>query len=300
MLNTPYPLAIVAEALDFDPRLAAFAARKLGYDGMLFRARLRTLDLTELSGTGRREFLGVLRASNLSLTGLQFDLDDKGIGPSADLDQVLHRVNQLLETAAGLHAPVICIDLGPLPAPPAPPAKPRVSPQQAGLILLPDFSDPAPRPAPLPPASAFDAPFAAAIDQAMREFGQLADKYKTVLAFRSDLSEFAALQRALSAANCPWFGVDFDPTAVLRDAWDSDETFSQLGSLIRHVRARDAVVGADRRTKPVVVGAGSINWAKVYAYLNDAGYHGPVTVDPIQLPDRHRASVAAASFLRAL
>jgi len=299
MATTSYPLAVVAEALDFDPRLACASARKLGYDGLLFRPRLRTLDLTELSNTGRREFLSVLRASNLSLTGFQFDLDDKGIGPAADLDQVLHRVNKLLETAAGLHAPVVCVDLGPLPAPPAAPVKPRVSAQQAGLIVLPDFSGSAPS-VPTAAASPFDAPFAAAVDQAMREFGQLADKYKTVIAFRSDLAEFAALLRALSAADCPWFGVDFDPTAVLRDAWDADETFSQLGSLIRHVRGRDAVVGADRRTKPAVVGMGSVNWSKVYAHLNDADYHGPVTVDPIQLADRSGAAMIAGNFLRAL
>ena len=121
-----------------------------------------------------------------------------------------------------------------------------------------------------------------------------------IVAFRSDLASFAALERALRQADCPMFGVDLDPVAVLRDAWDADEVFSRLGGLIRHVRGRDAVRGADRRTKPAAVGAGATDWEQLLSYFDEAGYAGWITVDPLELPDRPAAAAGAREVLSKL
>jgi sugar phosphate isomerase/epimerase len=117
---------------------------------------------------------------------------------------------------------------------------------------------------------------------------------------RSELASFAALERALRAANCPWFGVDLDPVAVLRDRWDADEVFGRLGPLVRHVRGRDAVVGHDKRTKPAAIGQGSTPWEQILALLDEAGYNGWLTVDPLELPDRIAGATHALSYLSSL
>jgi sugar phosphate isomerase/epimerase len=107
-----------------------------------------------------------------------------------------------------------------------------------------------------------------------------------MLAIRSDLSSFAAIENAIRPTGCPWLGVDFDPVALLRDAWTIDEVFSRLGSLIRHVRGRDAIKGSDRRTKPALLGSGSVDWKQLLSNLDEAGYRGWITLDPHELTDR--------------
>ncbi|HEY2584363.1 MAG TPA: TIM barrel protein [Tepidisphaeraceae bacterium] len=121
-----------------------------------------------------------------------------------------------------------------------------------------------------------------------------------MLAFRSELSSFASLELALRQAACPWFGVDLDPVALLRDEWEADEFFSRLGPLVRHVRARDAVGGAGRRTKPAVVGQGSVPWEAVLGNLDQTGYQGWMTLDPVELTDRVGAAVAGVKYLRSV
>ena len=231
-------LAVVASAFSNDPRTAPAVARKAGFTGLLFDARGNALDVTELSGTGRREFRHLLGAQDQQLVGLRHDLGSKGLGPGADVDRELSRFQKVMEAATGLGAPLVCVDVGPLPVPvETEPPKPKVTAELAGLILLPTSMSEAAKPQAAPaPAAPPDPAFVSQVDAAMVELGRLADRTSTVLAFRSGLSPLSALERALRAADCPWFGVDLDPAAVLGDAWDLDETFSRLGPHVRHVR----------------------------------------------------------------
>jgi sugar phosphate isomerase/epimerase len=119
-----------------------------------------------------------------------------------------------------------------------------------------------------------------------------------MLAVRSDLAGFDSLLAVIDRSRCPWVRVDLDPVAILRDPWPIDEIFSRAGSLISHVRARDALVGADKRTRPAAIGQGSTDWQELLAALDAAGYHGWVTVDPTELPDRRAAAVNALAMLR--
>lgn len=217
------------------------------------------------------------------------------------MDQVLARLDAVMEAAAGMLSPLVCVDLGMLPEPPPTvKPKPKVTPELAGLILLPTAADvqgareaearqPVQRPV--------DPAFESQVDGALSELGRRADRYSVTVAIRTELASFAALERALRQAHCPWFGVDLDPVSLLRDAWDVDEIFSRLGSEIRHTRARDAIVGSDRRTKPAVVGQGSVNWSQLFSNLEGAGYVSWITIDPTELLDRPSAIAAARKHL---
>src|SRR5687768_10269461 len=174
-------LAVVASAFSNDPRTAPAVARKAGFRGLLFDARGGGLDVTELSGTGRREFRHLLGAQDQQLVGLRHDLGSRGLGPGADVDRELSRLQKVMEAATGLGAPLVCVDLGPLPVPvEVEPPKPKVTPELAGLILLPTSATEAAKPqtAPAPPP---DPAFVSQVDAAMVELGRLADRTSTVL-----------------------------------------------------------------------------------------------------------------------
>jgi sugar phosphate isomerase/epimerase len=297
-------LAVVAAALSQDPRAVPARAREAGFRGVLFDAYSPSLNIPDLSASGRREFRQLLSAQDRELVGLQWDAGANGFGPGADVDQALARLDRVMEAAAGLLVPLVCVEVGPLPEPP-PSAKPRpqVAAEQAGLILIPSAGDigslvnphpEAQRPSETRPP---DPAFVSQVDGALAEVGRRADRYGVTLAFRSELASFAALERVIQKCACPWFGVDLDPVMMLRDEWDADEIFSRLGSLVRHVRARDATRGSNRRTKPAVVGKGAVNWGELLANLDQAGYAGWITVDPLELPDRVAAAVAAREVL---
>jgi sugar phosphate isomerase/epimerase len=293
-------LAVVASALSTDPRTAPRLARVAGFAGLLFDARWGALDITELSLTGRREFRHMLSAQDQQLVGLRYDVGSKGLGPGADVDRELARLSRVMEAATGLGAPLVCVDLGPLPVPVATEApKPKVTPDMAGLILLPTANEGA-KPQAAAPASPSDPAFVSQVDAALVELGRLADRTSTVLALRSELSPMSAAERALRVADCPWFGVDLDPASVLADTWELDEVFSRLGSFVRHVRGRDAVGGAGGRTKPAVVGRGDTDWTHLLSNLDGAGYAGWITIDPLELPDRAAAAAAARSHLSSI
>ena len=301
MPNERFPLAVVATAVSQDPRLAPVRSRDAGFAGLLFDAYSPALNVPDLSDSGRREFRHLLSAQDQRLVGLRWDAGPKGIGPGADVDQVIERLDRVMEAAAGLTTPLVCADLGPLPEPPPDvKPKPKVTPGMAGLILLPTAADVAAAKEPEAQQSAHRPPdpaFVSQVDAALVELGRRADRYNVTVAFRSELASFAALERALTQARCPWFGVDLDPVSVLRDDWDLDELFSRLGNVVRHVRARDAVRGADRRTKPAAVGRGNIDWGQLLGNLEGAGYVSWITVDPLELPDRAAAAGAARKHL---
>ena len=299
MDNSAQKLAIISTTFEQDPRRALIAARSNGFTGIEFDAISPTLDLTELSQTGRREFRHMLVASDLTLVALRADTGRKGFARDADIDRLLARLTQVFEAAKALVVrPLVCIDIGALPEPPTPTApKPTITPEQAGLIIIPTSPPPPPpqesRPVPAPDPAAI-----AHVDAILHELCTRADRVGVTLAVRSDLSSYAALDRAITAAACPWFGIDLDPVAILRDNWTADEIFSRLGHQIRHVRARDAIVGADKRTKPAPIGAGSTNWPEFLNNLEASNYSGWLTIDPLELPDRRAAAIAGAAHLR--
>src|SRR5512144_472442 len=102
MPNERIRLAVVAPAVATNPRLAPARSRELGFSGLLFDAYSSSLDIPGLTATGRREFRHVLSAQDQQLVGLRWDTGPKGLGPGADVEQALSRLDRVMEAAAGL------------------------------------------------------------------------------------------------------------------------------------------------------------------------------------------------------
>ena len=290
-MSTPLSkrISILSDGLSSDVRQASQTARSMGFGGILFNVQTPQLSIPELSQTGRREFRHTLAAQELKLVGLAASLGPDGLGPKADVDRVIDHLDRAMRAAVDLAAPLLCLDLGPL-AEPAREAKPRpkITPEQAGLIILP-AEEPAVEPSPASQAPV-DQTLLTAVNTAMLELCNRAERYGCTIALRSSLASFAAIEHVIAAARCPWLGVDLDPVEMLADAWDIDEIFSRLGALIRHVRARDALSGTDHRTRPVVIGNGNVDWPSLLWHLDQSGYHSWLTIYPMELTDRLAAA----------
>src|ERR1700685_136981 len=142
-------LAVVAAAFGAEPRAAIQAARAAGFSAVQLDSRTNSLDLTTLSGSGRRELRSILRSHDLSLASVRIDLGPKGLGPGADVDAVLSRLDSVLQATVGLGVPLLCVDLGPLPS---------------ALAKNPDPN----------------------FDRALMDLGGLGDRYSVAVAFRSE------------------------------------------------------------------------------------------------------------------
>jgi sugar phosphate isomerase/epimerase len=288
--------AVTAATFSAEPREAIDAARRAGFAGIAFDAVTPAFDSTTLSDTGRREFRSLLASFDLTAVALQVSVGSKGFGPSADLDRLLSQFDRVLQATASMPGAMLCADLAALPEPATPPAvRPVITPEQAGLILIPGVPE-ATVPTPVVPPP--DPEFISSVHTALAAVGALADRYSIPVAWRTELSSFAALDRALAAARCPWFGVDLDPVAVLRDEWPMDAVFDRLGQSVRHVRGRDAIAGTAHRTRPSAVGRGDTKWDRLLADLDGAGYTGWITFDPVELTDRRAAAAAGLRYLK--
>jgi sugar phosphate isomerase/epimerase len=291
-------LSVIASALSDDVRKIPRLARVARFNGLLFDVWSNALNIPELSQTGRREFRQLLAAEDQQLVGLQMDLSATGLSKSADIDRQIERIEKAMQAAASLQSPLLCIDLGQLPRPQiVQKPKPAIDPQAAGIIIIPSMSAPA---APMENSPPPDAAHISLVQSAMSEIGNRAERHGVTIACSTSLGGFAELHETIVAARCPWFGVDLDTVSVLRDEWSRDEIFSAVGSLIRHVRARDAIVGSDRRTKAAVIGRGNLDWSEILGAIDESGYHGFITVDSIELTDRNAGAMQARSFLRAI
>jgi sugar phosphate isomerase/epimerase len=162
---------VIAGVISPDARAAVEAARQAGFAGLQFDAIGPSLDLTALSGTGRREFRHVLKQQDEVLIGLRTEVGVHGLESERDVDRIIWRLDKILETAAGLAAPLVCLDIGPLPPP-----------DKMAIIAAP-----------------------------LIELGECADRYGVIVALRSESSGMDAVLSAIALAACPWFGIDFDP-----------------------------------------------------------------------------------------
>lgn len=301
MAGSPFRFAVAVTTLGTDPRTSVPAARQLGFSGVQFDARNAGLDLTALSGTGRREFLHILSSQGQELAALRAVVGPRGFGPDADVDQQLDTLGKVVEASAALAARLVCVDVGQLWEPPVEVApRPRISQEQAGVILIP----PPPTPIRVPESPADSSPKSSALSESTRSalmaLGGLADRFGVIVVFRSELASMAALDHVLREVNCPWFGIDLDPAAMLRDRWNFDEILSRLGALVRHVRGRDAVRGTDHRTRATVIGHGDVKWPQLLGDLETGGFSGWISVDPIDLIDRAGAAASAVKYLKGL
>ncbi len=292
-------ISLIASALSMPIRQIPRAARQAGFDGLAFGIISPLIDLTQLSATGQRDFRHLLASENQQLSGIFIKVGAKGLLPGSDVDQALDQLDEAFRVARALGGVQVCVDLGPLPPVDQPASvRPKITDAMMGMLILPKTSE---NPTEAVPAARKANP--ASVDQVSRAMGSIAERvnrHGVFVAFQSELSGFASLLSAVSAPGCPWFGVQLDPVAVLKDDWTLDEVLSRAGVMVSHLRARDALSGNDRRTQPMPIGEGSTDWPALLAGLDACGFQGWATIDPLDLPDRAGGARTGLASLRSV
>ena len=312
---TGLTFAVTAASLSADLRVAAPAARRLGFAGLLLDATSPAVRAMKSSATAAREVRHVLSSAEQRPVAVRADLTGRGLLAGADVTRALSSAESAMDAArklagpgvTGSAVPVVCIDLGPLPNPPRPPTDPSAPPPAPatgrvsdpfGLLVMPTAADVArlagPRAAELAPPDPADAD---ALASALPELAARADRHGVTLALSATLAPLAALEHALKVADAPPLAVNLDPAALQSDALSPEAFFDRLGPLVRHVRARDAARGTAGRSRPAPVGTGDVDWPELLALLRDADYRGAVTLDPADLPAPRRAAASGLAVL---
>jgi sugar phosphate isomerase/epimerase len=253
-------IGIRLESLGLPVRRALHEAGRLGVTGVQVDA-VGDLSPQNLSQTGRREFVHLLRGHNLELTALGLPLR-RGLDVAENQDQRIDEVRQAL---------ALSYDLGP-----------RIVIVQAGKI----------------PEDGNDPRFFR-FQEALLALAQAGDRFGTVLALETGLESGQALRRFLDGIDTEALAVNFDPANLLMNGFDVLASLSALQGRIVHVHARDArLAGTSHQETPL--GGGDIEWMSLLAGLEEGDYHGWLTIERESGENRLADVAAGVAFLRRL
>ena len=255
-----------------DVRTALPPVRRAGFDGISLAAdRLRP---RELSQSGRREVRSLLSRYELAGAFLRVTLPGKGLTPDADVEHFLDDLRTGAELARDCAFAGVACDLGRIPrAEDIPPPKKPVTPEMAGLILLPETVQ-TPEDAPRPLSSA-EKSHAAMAAEVLREAGNRLDRIGTPVAFSATLAGTHDLVALLRSAGCPLFFRELDPASSVEEG---PASLVAIKPAVLHVRGTDAQA-VSGKTRPAAPGQGDANWPELLEALRDADYTGFITVE---------------------
>ncbi len=317
--------ALRLAALGGDLRGAVTAAARLGYSAVALDVVTRELDLTMLSVSALREVQAIAARHAVGVSALWLDLPATYLGPKCDLDQLLARVRAAAETARGLNASAVVVQLGLVQAQAQPSAgvtdgargemDKALAAAGVGLggfgLILPTPEEVArlvqrPRAtgAAASPPAASSAEVASLGPVAMRELAAIADHYRLTVAVAAAQSPCLDLAAAVSAAKCKWLVAAADTLAVTADGVTPEaflvKASSGSGEGGAVVVARDGMVGPGGRVQEVFVGEGHVAWTEWAEALRGLSKGGSAVgvYDPTGLADRLAASRVALARMR--
>lgn len=255
-------IGIRLESLGLQLRRALVEAARLGVPGVQVDAA-GDLSPSELSQTGRRAFLHLLRGHNLELTALGCPWP-RGLEAVAEQELRLQHVQKVL---------ALSIDLGP-----------RVVIVQAGA----GYDKP-------------ESPHGALLREFLLTAGHYGDQVGARLALDTGLVSGAALAVLLRGLDTGGLGTNLNPANLLEHRFDPYESAHALQGYILHSNAKDVrSCSPSRAAAEVPLGHGDIDWVKYLGMLEEVGYRGWLTVE-CGTNVNHLANVGAGvTFLRRL
>jgi sugar phosphate isomerase/epimerase len=255
-------LSLPATALGRDLRRAFRLARDLGFGGVELDAR-HGLDPEAISQTGLRQIRKWLGDEGLVVAGISFPTRG-GYGDAERLEPRIAATKGALKLAHDLGAGVVTNHIGDIPA----------DADSAEWRLLVDV---------------------------LADIGIWSQHVGATLCAEAGRAAPADLKRLIAALPEGSLACDLVTGSLVVHGHDPAAAVTTLGEHVRAVHATDAVAGPFAgRGRAVILGTGQVEFASVFAALEERGYRGWIGLEPVEPREASAELADAVRFLRAM
>jgi sugar phosphate isomerase/epimerase len=219
---------------------ALHMAAHLGAESVEINAR-NELKPQDLSDTALRQIRKMLEDLNLRVSAVRFPTR-RGYEVAQDLERRIEATQRVMRMAARLGADVVVNRMGDIPE------HEQVS-EWDRLI------------------------------ESVAVLGEFGHRMGTRLAAETGPDPVPDVVRLIDALPTGCLAVDFDPGNLIMHGFSPRDALYELGSLVAHVRARDAIHDAQRREgSEVAFGEGAVDFLELFAMLETHAFRGAVVV----------------------
>ncbi len=254
-------IAVATRCFESPLKRSLVTARDIGAMGVQLDAR-RELVPTELSETGRRQFLHHLDELGLAVASLRFEAR-RALHDFERLEARLDALKATMQLAANLKCRVVAVRLGRVPAEDA---------AEERSLLLGILND-------------------------LARYGNHIGAALAITPSRETPEVLAQIIREVTEGP---LGINFDGARFIAAGSDPSEAFRMLHASVLHVQVRDAVREADGTAVEVPVGRGEVEWDALLALIDESGFGGWLTVDRTEGNDKQNDAARAIQYLRQL
>lgn len=254
-------IAVATSAFGQPIRPALQTASDMGAEGVQIDARVE-LKPSDLSATGRREFLHYLSELGLQTAAMSFIARRAYFDPD-QLDARLAATRAAMDFTYELKARVLVARVGRVPDDDA---------SREFQVLVEVLND-------------------------LARYGNRVGVTLAIAPSRDDPARLAALLEQVKDGP---IGVSFDPAAFLMAGQDPVRAFRTLHQHIVQMQVRDALRDMDGGGREVPIGRGEVDWDEIAALIDEADYRGWLVVERTAGEDKIRDVSRAVQFLRQL
>lgn len=257
----PIRIAVAAGCFQQPLRQTLLLAAEIGAQGVQFDARTE-LKPGDLSDTGRRQFLHLVRELQLSVASLSFstrrtfyDLDQ--------LDGRIAAIKAVMQFAFQLGVPVVTARVGRIPE----------DPDSADYQML---------------------------QSVMNDIARQSNHVGVTLAIMPCGDAPETLSRLIGDVREGPLGIDFDPAGFVFSRHAVDDALRTLYDSIIHFQVRDGLRDIDSSGREVEVGRGEVDWDEVAGLLDEIAYRSWVTIIRTQGDDKPGDAARAVEYFQQL
>jgi sugar phosphate isomerase/epimerase len=215
---------------------------------------------SELSETGRRQFLHWLREIGLTVASLHFPTRRTFFEPD-QLDARVAAVKRTMEFAFQLKARVVTVRVGRIP-------------------------------------EDEDSPSFQLLLDVLNDLVRHGNHIGCVLALTPCNDTPERLAQTVSHVVEGALGINFDPAVFVMSSQDPVAAFRSLHKSVTHIQVRDAIRDVDGGGTEVPVGRGEVVWDELLSMIDDSGFPGWTTVARTTGDDKHDDTARAVQFIK--
>jgi sugar phosphate isomerase/epimerase len=257
----PLRFSLATRCLNRTLKASVALAGEIGVTGIQLDVR-NEVKPTEMSATGRRQFLHLLNEHGLRVASLDFP-SKRALCDQDGLNARIERLKQAMRFAYQLEAATVTVQLRRLPD----------DKDEAGWALL---------------------------KTVLNDLARHGNSVGVTVAVGAGRDSDGRLARMLNEVSEGLVGINFDPTKFIGAGPSPVDLLRSLGASIAHVVICDSTAGPDGFGIEAPVGRGDVPWDELLTALREMDYTNWLTVDRIQGDDRAAAAASTIEFLNAI